>query len=196
MKNNEKIFLAEQERQKQEKTENEKREAEEQILRAKKSREYICEEEHTEHDLQKLRDLLDQHIIDDALVEKVLCHTEITHDEIEEIFEKIDELEALDNIDDYLPKDMRVSKEEYAHATHDDEAAKAVIQKIESCLVILANQWAPSTWGGSINVFSGFLRVLDKNLITIQEHHIDMKDGLSKEKKVKGIWESVKESFK
>ena len=192
---NEAFKFSEQERQKREKTENEKREAEEQILRAKKSREYICEEEHTEHDLQKLRDLLDQHIIDDALVEKVLCHTEITHDDIEEIFEKIDELEALENIDDYLPRDMRVTKEEYAHATHDDEAAKLVITKIEWCLWILANQANPSGVWGSINIFSGFLTMLDKNLITIQEHHIDMKDSLSKEKKVKGIWESIREGF-
>ena len=126
--------FAEQEKQKHKKTEAEKIKAEEQILRAKKLRECISEEEHTEHDLCKLRDLLDQHIIDDSLIEKVMCKTEISHGEVENIFEKIDELESLENIDEYLPKDMRITKEEYAAATHDDTILATVVTKIENCL--------------------------------------------------------------
>ena len=193
---NEAFKFSEQEKQKRKKTDFEKRKAEEQIIQAKKARECISEEEHTEHDLRKLKNLLDAHILDDALVEKVMCKTEISHDDIEEIFEKIDELEALKNIDDYLPKEQRVSKQEYAAATHDDEAAKLVIVKIEWCLTVLAHQANPVSIGGSMNLFSGFLTMLDKNLITIQEHHIDMKESLEKETKVKGIWESLKEGFR
>ena len=39
------------------------------------------------------------------------------------------------------------------------------------------------------------MTMLDKNLITIQEHHIDMKNGLTVETPPKGIWESIKEGF-
>jgi len=37
--------------------------------------------------------------------------------------------------------------------------------------------------------------MLDKNLITIQEHHIDMKDGLTRKKQptTQGIWQTIKE---
>ncbi len=194
MKNNETVYLAEQERQKRKKTQAEKLKAEEDIIRAKKNKEYVHEEEEVEHDLQKLRDLLDEHILDDALIEKVIAKTEIDHEDIEDIFKKIDELEALENIDDYLPKNMRVSKEEYAHATHDQQATKQVIIKIEKCLWVLWQHASPSM-GWSINIFSGFLVMLDKNLVTIQEHHIDMKDSLDKDPKVKGIWESMKDGF-
>ena len=195
MKNNEKFFLAEQERQKREKTKAEKLKIEEDFLRAKKSKEYVHEEEEVESDLQKLKNLLEEHIIDDTLIEKVIAKTEIDHEDIEEIFEKIDEIEALENIDDYLPKDKRITKEEYAHATHDDAAARIVIQKIEWCLSVLAAQANPGSLWGSINIFSGFLTILDKNLITIQEHHIDMKDSLTSAPKTKGIWQSVKDGF-
>jgi hypothetical protein len=39
--------------------------------------------------------------------------------------------------------------------------------------------------------------MLDKNLITIQEHHIDMKDSLEDKDKASspGIWETIKQSF-
>lgn len=144
MKNNEKIFLAEQERRKKEKSEKEQKAEQEKILKAKKQQEYVHEEECVERDLQKLRDLLDKHIIDDCLVQKVIDHAELEHDEIEEIFEKIDEIENIDNIDDYLPKDMRVSKAEYAAATHDDTILAEVVVKIESCLGVLANQAHPN----------------------------------------------------
>ena len=196
MKNNEKFFLAEQERQKREKTEKEKKAEQEKILKARKQQEFIHEEEEVERNLQKLKDLLEKHIIDDALVQKVIDHAELEHDEIEEIFGKIDEIETLENIDDYLPKDMRVSKEEYAHATHDDELAKVLVKKIEKWLSLLANHANSQSAGWSINIFSGFLTMLDKNLITIQEHHIDIKDSLLKNTPTKGIWESMKEGFR
>lgn len=195
MKNNEKFFLAEQERIKKEKSEKEQKAEQEKILKAKKQQEYIHEEECIEQDLQKLRDLLDKHIIDDCLVQKVIDHAELEHDEIEEIFEKIDEIENIDNIDDYLPKDMRVTKAEYAAATHDDTVLAEVVTKIEQSLWILAHHANPAQIWGSINIFSGFLTVLDTNLITIQEHHIDMKDTLAKNTHPKGIWESIKESI-
>ena len=42
--------------------------------------------------------------------------------------------------------------------------------------------------------------MLDKNLVTIQEHHIDMKDALETPKspfiKSDSIWQTIKKSFK
>jgi len=198
MKKTESAYLNEDERKKlQKKTEEELKHEEERILQLEKKKEIIHEEEAISDDLQKLRDLLEEHIIDDELVEKVLSESELDHEEIEEIFEKIDAIEDIDGIDDYLPQDMRVSKDEYAQATHDDEALIVVLTKIDTALGQIAHHSSPQAWG-SINLFSGFLTMLDKNLITIQEHHIDMQDALQSDKKQKPlwIWETIKESFR
>lgn len=137
MKNTEAAFLAEQEKKKREKNEKEKKKEQERILKMQKQKELVHEEESISDDLQKLRDLLEEHIIDDHLVEKVIEQAELDHEELEEIFQQIDAIEEIDGIDDYLPKDMRVSKEEYANATHDDEALVVVLAKIEKSLSVL-----------------------------------------------------------
>lgn len=111
MKSTEKSYLSEEERKKtQLKDESELKKEQEAILKMQKTKEVAREEESISNDLWKLRDLLEKHIIDDALVKKVLDHGELDHEEVEEIFEKIDEIEAIDNIDEYLPKDMRITK--------------------------------------------------------------------------------------
>lgn len=164
-----------------------------------KTKEIIREEENISNDLQTLKDLLEKHIIDDTLVEKVLSKTEINHEDIQEIFEKIDVIEDIDGIDEYLTKDMRVTKDEYLQATQDDETYKRVTFKIQNALALLAQHINPqqSWW---VNIFSGFLVMLDKNLVTIQEHHIDLKDSLearrSKNTQKDSIWQVIKTSFR
>jgi len=176
MKSNEKSYLWEEERKRaQQKDEAELKKEQEAIIRMQKKKEVIRAEESISDDLWKLRDLLEKHVINDELIEKVMQEAELDHEDVEEIFEKIDEIEKIDNIDDYLPKDMRVTKEEYAAATHDDAELARVEHKIHAALSHLSQSSAPQT-GGSVNLFSWFLTMLDKNLITIQEHHIDMKD--------------------
>lgn len=192
-------FLNEEERKKQEKSEKEQKKEQEKILAFEKKKQEIREEEETHNDLQKLRDLLEEHIIDDALVEKVLSWDEINHEEMKEIFEKIDEIENMEDIDEYIPQDMRISKDEYAWALHNEEDYKLVLWKLHNVLQILSRHVTPQT-SGSINIFSGFITLLDKNLIRIQEHHIDMKNTLEssswKEGKQESIWEILKKYFR
>ena len=196
MKSNEKSYLWEQERKRaQTEDEAELKKEQEAIIRMQKKKEVISAEESISDDLWKLRDLLEKHVIDDLLIKKVMQEAELNHKDIEEIFEKIDEIEAIDSIDDYLPKDMRVSKEEYTAATHDDTELSRVEDKIHAALTHLSQSSAPQT-GWSINLFTWFMTMLDKNLITIQEHHIDMKDSLNPwNKKTKNLWQTIKDWF-
>lgn len=198
MKSTEKAYLSEEERKKAKiNDEAELKKEQEAILKLEKKKEVIREEEAISDDLQRLRDLLEEHIIDDSLVNKVIEDAELDHEEIEKIFDQIDAIEKIDNIDDYLPRDMRVTKEEYAAATHDDTQLTIVEAKIHTALTRLATAVTPqNAW--SMNLFSGFLTMLDKNLITIQEHHIDMRDWLIKpwSQKSQSIWQTIKESFK
>ena len=193
-------YLNEEERKKhQKKSEEELKREQELILKMEKTKEIIREEENISNDLQTLKDLLEKHIIDDTLVEKVLSKTEINHEDIQEIFEKIDAIEDIDGIDEYLSKDMRVTKDEYLKATQDEEEYSKVTIKIHNALSVLAQHINPqqSWW---VNIFSGFLLMLDKNLVTIQEHHIDMKDSLearrSKNTLTDSIWQTIKKSFR
>jgi len=122
MKSTEKSYLWEEERKRaQIKDETEQKKEQEAIIKAQKIKEVNREEEEISSDLGKLRDLLELHIIDDELVEKVIEQAELDHEEIEKIFDQIDAIEEIDNIDDYLPKNMRITKEEYAAATHNDK---------------------------------------------------------------------------
>ncbi len=195
MKSNEKSYLWEEERKRaQAKDEAEIKKEQEAVIKQQKQKEIIREEEAISDDLSKLRDLLEAHIVDDALVEKVIDHWELDHEEIEEIFDKIDEIEAMDNIDDYLPKEMRVTKQEYAAATHDDDALIVVEKKIHAALWVLSQGANTNSWW-SMNIFSWFMTMLDKNLITVQEHHIDMQDSLSLNKKTKSLWQTIKDWF-
>lgn len=192
-------FLNEEERKKQEKSEKEQKKEQEKVLAFEKKKQEIREEEETHNDLQNLRELLEEHIIDDSLVEKVLSWDEINHEEMKEIFEKIDEIENMENIDEYIPQNMRISKDEYAWALHNEEDYKLVLLKLHNVLQILSGHVTPQT-SGSINIFSGFITLLDKNLIRIQEHHIDMKNALKssswKEDKQESIWEILKKYFR
>lgn len=195
MKSTEKTYLYEEERKKAKiRDENELKIQQEALIKMQKKKEIIREEEAIANDLQKLRDLLEKHIIDDSLVNKVINHAELDHEEIEKIFDQIDAIEEIGNIDDYLPKEMRITKQEYAQATHDDKKLAEVELKIQKALNMLSNN---ASWvsGWSVNLFSGFLTMLDKNLITIQEHHIDMQDSLSPQKKNKSIWQIIKDWF-
>jgi len=97
--------------------------------------------------------------------------------EIEEIFTKIDEIEEIKDIDKYLPKENRISKEEYTKAIYDDIFRIQTLIKIKTALAILSTQINPENWFW-INIFKWFLLVLDKNLIKIQENHIDIKNSL------------------
>ena len=137
-------YLNEEERKKyQKKSEEELKRERELILKMEKTKEIIREEENISNDLQTLKDLLEKHIIDDTLVEKVLSKTEINHEDIQEIFEKIDVIEDIDGIDEYLTKDMRVTKDEYLQATQDDETYKRVTFKIQNALALLAQHINP-----------------------------------------------------
>lgn len=198
MSYSEKSYINEEERKKLEKSEKEKKKEQEKLLQFEKKKAQIHEEEEAYNNLQKLRNLLEDHIIDDALVEKVLSGDEISHEEMEDIFDKIDEIEDIEDIDKYIPKDMRVTKDEFTAAIHNDEQYEKVLWKLHQVLWVISQHITPQTTG-SVNLFSGFVTLLDRNLVTIQEHHIDMKDSLSNLKNnplpKESIWSAFKNYF-
>jgi len=147
-----------------------------------KNKEKAEKHEQSEKALFELKNLLDNNNLDSNtkdIIEKVINSDIITEEEIKEIFEKIDEIENNDEVLKYLPKDFRITKEEYKKSINDDIIRVQTLTKLNTALTILSNHINPdsSMW---MNLFSGFIAVLDKNLIRIQENNIDIKNSLEK----------------
>lgn len=98
-------------------------------------------------------------------------------------------MEEIKNIDNYLPFELRITKDDYSRALSDDLFRVQTLTKLDSALTLLANKINPDSamW---LNLFSWFLTVLDKNLIVVQENTIDVKDNL-KEFDEKKFWKKI-----
>lgn len=147
----------------------------------KKQKEKFINIEKSEKELIELKEVLNNSTIDEKTKEilyKAISNEFITEQEIEKIFQKIDEIEQTENIDKYLPKENRITKDEYKKAINDDIFRVQTLTKIKTALTILSSQINPDNWFWTWNLFKWFLVVLDKNLVKIQENHIDIKCSL------------------
>ncbi|MDD2745788.1 MAG: hypothetical protein PHU93_04585, partial [Candidatus Gracilibacteria bacterium] len=98
--------------------------------------------------------------------------------EIEAIFEKIDAIEQIPEVEKILPKAFRLSKEEYVGALESEAMRKVALQKIDEALTHIYEYGNPNSLGATLGVFfSGFM-MLNKNLVLVQEHTIDIKNSL------------------
>lgn len=147
------------------------------------------EKEELESNMDEILWLVEKWIISKETAKNIVDWKEIDEDIVKEIFEKIDEMEDVKDIDNILPKELRISKDEYIKAMTDDIFRVQTITKIDSALALIAQKITPDSamW---LNLFSGFLTVLDKNLIKVQENTIDVKDSL-KEIDENKFWKKV-----
>lgn len=186
--------LKEEENKKRKLTEKEKKQELKKQAEFKKTKEKISTQIDTECNLDKLKDLIDQWIITQEVAEKVVNNENIDEETIKEIFEKIDQMEDIKDISKYIPDELRITKEDYSKALTDDIFRVQMLTKLDSALIIIANQVVPdsSMW---LNLFWWFLSVLDKNLILVQENTIDVKENL-REVDEKKFWKKIdKRSF-
>lgn len=147
-------------------------------IEQQKTNEYIDTETKTEDNLNKLHDLVDEGFLTKQQAEHIADWDELTKDEVQEIFDKIDEIEDIKDVDKYLPVELRITKQDYTQAMIDDVFRVQTIIKLDTALWIIAQEINPgsSAW---INIFTSFLSILDKNLILIQEHTLDIKNNLN-----------------
>jgi len=195
----------EKEKKKKELEEKEVAEFQQKQVEHQKMKEYIETETQTEENLHKLHDLVDEWVLTKQQAEHIADWEELTQDDVQEIFEKIDQMEDLKDVDKYLPAELRITKEDYSKAMTDDIFRVQTITKLNTALTVIWQQIVPdsSAW---VNLFSWFLSVLDKNLVLLQENTIDVKDNLNEihEKKFPkpklSLWSSflnfIKELFK
>lgn len=156
---------------------------------------------YTEQKLEELKILVEKWLITQQQAEDIANNKELNKKDIQEIFENISQIEEIKDIDKYLPKELRVTIQEYQKAMFDDIFRIQTLTKIKTALTVLSqHSWLENqAW---VNLFSWFLSVLDKNLILIQEHNIDMKNNLEEientrnPKEKKSFWREVIDIFK
>jgi len=152
----------------------------EKLEKVKKQKEKIEVQEQAESNLYELKNMLDKWVLDDKtedLVEDIVDFDLISQKEIEEIFDKIDEIESTKDIDHILPKTLRITKEDYKNSLSNDDIRKKTIQKLNSALSIIVRKINPNSWVG-ISIFWWFLYAIDKKLVKVQENNIDIKNSL------------------
>jgi hypothetical protein len=111
----------------------------------KKTKEKIWVEIETEDNIFHLKELIDKWIITQKTAEKIIEWEHIDSESVKEIFEKINELEDIKNIDKYVPKELRITHDEYSRALHDDIFRIQIITKLDSALTLIAEQISPDS---------------------------------------------------
>ena len=195
--------MNEEEKKKKALSEKDIKENNKKIIEHQKVKEKISVEIEAEDSLNDLKDLIDKWIITKETANKIVEWENIDETTIKEIFEKIDQLEEIKDIDNYLPIELRISRDDYSRALHDDIFRLQTITKLDSALTLIANKINPDSALG-LNLFSWFLTVLDKNLVLVQENTIDIKDNLKEvdEKKhgkkidMRSLWEKIVDFLK
>lgn len=153
-----------------------------QVVEQQKKKSELREHMKAEEALSGLKDMMEEHNLDISesdfkTLQRATTGESLTTEEIETILDKIEEIESTQDVDKYLPKEFRITKEEYKKAITDDIARTQAITKLDTALTMLAEHaQGGSTMG--LNLFSGYMAILDKRLIKIQENHIDIKENL------------------
>jgi len=171
-------------------------------LEHKKIKEKISTQIKAEEDLTSLKELVEKWIISKDVAEQIVEWEDIGEDAIKEIFEKIDQMDEIKDIDQYIPDELRITKEDYSKALTDDIFRVQLLTRLDSSLTLIANKINPDSAMG-LNLFSWFLTVLDKNLIIVQENTIDVKDSLKevdlkkfwKKEDTRNLWKKIKDFF-
>lgn len=146
----------------------------------------ILEKSKLKLDLQHLKELVEQWIIDKQLFESIKKDSQISEEEVQEVvneldvkalFEKLDQIEKFEDIDNVLPLNIRVTKQEYLAALHDPTKKPSVITKFNSSLDIIYTNYKWSAY--KRNMFSRYVNLLSSSLVPLQENIIDLKNSLS-----------------
>lgn len=176
------IFKEDSDKEKEKLKKKEQEIKEKSLKESKKKKEEIDIQEMAEDNLFELKEMLEDWVLDyktEELVEDIVEFEFISQSEIDEIFDKIDEIESTKDIDSIIPKAFRISKEDYKKALKDDEFRIKTIGKVNSALSIIIREINPKSWIW-INIMWWFLYAIDKKLMKLQWNHIDVKNSLKK----------------
>jgi hypothetical protein len=164
---------AESEKKSKEKSEADKKAEIKDTLERRKDKEKLIQKLDKDKKLAFLKSMVERDLIATKTAEAIVSGKELDAEGIEEIFQKIDEIESTHDIDRVLPKTLRLSKEEYVQALHDAKARAAALTKIDGALGHIYRSANPNPLS-ALHFFGGFMLALDKTLVRVQENTIDI----------------------
>lgn len=148
------------------------------IVEFQKKQEKIREKIKVKESLEKLKDLINAWILTKKRAQEILGWENINSNELLNIFEKIDQLEKIDKNKKILPKDFKITKQEYIEAISDFEKKSTLLKKIDNVLdYMYSNMW----WGWltfSLFSFLSYNLLISKKTQKIQENLIDIKNNV------------------
>lgn len=168
---------AEADKRTKEESEAEKKAEIAETLRFKKNKDKLLSKLEKDKNLAFLKSMVERDLIQISTAEAIIAGEKLDSHEIEEIFEKIDEIESTHDIDRILPSDLRISKDEYLLAVKDSSARKGALVKIDASLAYIYDSLHQNPLS-VLNFFGGFMAALDRNLVKVQENTIDIKRSL------------------
>ena len=171
--------LQESERKIREKTEEERKLEIARELERRHEKERLFEIFEKDKKLAFLKTMIEKGLINPTTAEAIITGVELRPEEIEDIFAKIDEIENVKDVDKILPKELRVSRDEYIAALQSTENRTALLTKIDHSLGYLYQVVHPYDFS-IVDFFSGFFTAINHNLVKVQENTIDIKRSLQK----------------
>lgn len=171
--------IQEKERKIREKTEEERKIEITQEIERRHEKERLFEIFEKDKKLTFLKAMIERGLIQPNTAEAMITGEDLEVEEIEMIFEKINEIEDVKNIDDILPKELRVNRDEYVAALKDEEVRVKLLTKIDASLGHLYQIAHPNDFS-IVDFFSHFIGALNRNLVKVQENTIDIKRSLQK----------------
>jgi hypothetical protein len=139
----EQIGYIEQEKKKQELSEQEKKDALTKKLEHNMKKDVLLQRLEGQKNLSFLRSFIERGLIEPSTVEQMLNNSSLDGVAIAEIFEKLDALESIENIDTIFPKNYRISKDEYLRALEDPAQRIQTLTKIDDSLVFIFHSMNP-----------------------------------------------------
>lgn len=131
--------------------------------------------------LTYLKSLIERWLININTAKSIIKWEDLDNHQIKEIFDKIDEIFEVKNIDEILPKQYRITKNEYIKALENEKTRKEVLKKLDSSLDFLF-QSSHTSFFWLMAFFSDLINSINnskKEIITVQWNIIDIKRSLS-----------------
>ena len=148
------------------------------ILEFQKTRKKIIEKIKVKEEIDKLKDLINTWVLTRQSAESILTWEILNSWELREILKKIDELSKIDSNRKILPKDFKITREEYLEAITNFDKKVILLWKIDEVLdFIYKNMWG---WWLTFNLFSflSYNLILSKDTQKIQWNLIDIKNDI------------------
>lgn len=130
--------------------------------------------------LTYLKSIVERWIINPVSLKHAIDWNEISKEDLNEIFDKIDQIEDVQNVNIILPEYCRISREEYLRAVDNVPKREVLLSKIDSALNYIYNT-THATHSPILGLFYNLINNYNtshKDVVLVQWNLIDIKTSL------------------